>query len=81
MEQELLQEIRDFLKSSNMGPSYFGKLACGNSELIRKLECGKTVTVKTYVRVRTFLDERRSSNPVPSSPSKARATGAASGTA
>jgi hypothetical protein len=73
MEQELLQEIRDFLKSSGMGPSYFGKRACGNSEVIARLESGKTVTLRTSVRIRTFISEH--SNPVPSSPLKARATG------
>jgi hypothetical protein len=63
MEQELLQEIREFLKSSGMGPSYFGKLACGNSEIIARLESGGTVTVRSLVRIRTFISEYQSKNP------------------
>jgi hypothetical protein len=80
MEQALLQEIRDFLKSSKMGPSYFGKRACGNSEVIARLESGKTVTLRTSVRIRTFISEH--SNPERTIPlPKRRATGAAQGTA
>jgi hypothetical protein len=79
MEQELLQEIRNFLKSSKMGPSYFGKRACGNSEVIARLESGKTVTLRTSVRIRTFISEHSNTprDPLPD----ARATGAAQGTA
>ena len=82
MEQQLLTEIRDFLKSSKMGPSYFGKMACGNSEVIRRLENGGTVTVRSLVRIRTFMNEYESKNPDRTIPlPKRRATGAAQGTA
>jgi hypothetical protein len=57
MEQQLLTDIRAFMDAHKMAPAYFGKLACGNTQLLRRLESGKTVTVKTYVRVRTFLNE------------------------
>ena len=63
MEQQLLTEIREFLKSSGMGPSYFGKRACGNSEIVSRLENGGTVTVRSLVRIRTFISEYQSKNP------------------
>lgn len=58
MANDLLKEIRKFLKRTNMGPSYFGKAACGNSELVDRLENGRTVTLVTAERVRDFMDSR-----------------------
>ena len=42
-----------------MGPSYFGKVACGNSELVGRLESGKTITLETADRIREYMAERR----------------------
>ena len=58
MESDLLNEIREFLKSSEMGPSYFGKVSCGNSNLLRNLESGGSVTLRTAARIRAFIAER-----------------------
>jgi hypothetical protein len=58
MEQQLLAEIRSFIARTNMGPTYFGKAACNNSEIIARLERGGTVTLKTAERVRAFIAER-----------------------
>lgn len=58
MEKELLAEIHAFLRLSEMGPSYFGKVSCGNSELIKRLESGCTITLTTVERVRSFMLER-----------------------
>lgn len=55
MEKVLLAEIRQFLKATDMGESYFGKLAVGNSELVSRLKAGKTVTLRTAERVREFM--------------------------
>lgn len=59
MSNTLLSEIRDFLKSSGMGPTYFGKVACGNSELVKRLERDKTVTLVTADKVRAYIAERQ----------------------
>jgi hypothetical protein len=78
METQLYDEIKDFLHRSGMGPSYFGVRACGNSNLVKRLASGKTVTLRTSVRIRTFMNSYVSPrDPLPD----ARATGAASGTA
>jgi hypothetical protein len=61
METQLYDEIKDFLHRSGMGPSYFGVRACGNSNLVKRLASGKTVTLRTSVRIRTFITEH--SNP------------------
>ncbi|BEV47317.1 hypothetical protein [Afipia carboxidovorans] len=63
MASDLLTDIREFLEQSQMGPSYFGKAACGNSELVERLENGGTVTLITAERVRSFMAERRSAAP------------------
>ncbi len=61
MSSDLLTEIRLFLKETGMGPSYFGRTACGNTELVSRLESGKTVTLVTAERVRGFIAERQAS--------------------
>lgn len=58
MATELLSEIRVFLSRTGMGPSYFGKAACGNSELVERLENGKTVTLVTADKIRQFIADR-----------------------
>lgn len=59
MENELLREIRAFLRETRMGPTYFGKVAAGNSELVSRLKAGKTITLRTAERARKFMAERR----------------------
>lgn len=58
MANDLLKEIRRFLSRTGMGPSYFGKAACGNSELVERLENGGTVTLVTADRIRDFMQAR-----------------------
>lgn len=58
MGNDLLTDIQDFIRTTGMGPSYFGKASCGNSELVERLEKGGTVTLTTADRVRTFILER-----------------------
>jgi len=58
MEQDLLREIHEFLARSKMSPSYFGKAACNNSELVGRLEDGKTITFATAAKARAFIRER-----------------------
>ena len=82
MEQQLLTDIRAFMDAHKMAPAYFGKLACGNTQLLRRLESGKTVTLRTSVRIRTFISGYEPKNPDRTIPlPKRRATGAAQGTA
>lgn len=59
MATDLLSEIREFLVETKMGPSYFGKAACGNSELVTRLESGRRVWPDTEEKVRAFIAERR----------------------
>lgn len=55
----LREEIRAFLAETGMKPSYFGKIAAGNSEVVARLEAGKTVTLPTAERLRAFMAKRR----------------------
>jgi hypothetical protein len=55
----LRDEIRLFLEETGMSSSYFGKRAAGNSELVSRLEMGRTVTLPTAERIRRFIAERR----------------------
>ncbi len=59
MSSDLLTDIRVFLTETGMGPSYFGKAACGNSELVERLEGGRTITLATADKVRAFMTDRR----------------------
>jgi hypothetical protein len=51
----LLAEMKAFLNRSGMAASYFGKKACGNSEVIARLEAGGTVTLDTAHSIRKFI--------------------------
>lgn len=53
----LLREIKTFLAHTGMGPSSFGKRATGNSELVRRLEAGRTITIRTADKVKSFISK------------------------
>lgn len=55
---ELLRDIEAFIKSQDMGASYFGKAAVGNSELVKRLRDGKRIFQDTEERVRAFIRDR-----------------------
>lgn len=59
MTHDLLTDIRAFLAETGMSPSYFGKRAAGNSELVKRLAKGKTVTLVTDEKVRGFMRDNR----------------------
>lgn len=59
MENALLAEIRQFLAKTGMSPLYFGREACGNSEVVGRLERGKTVTLRTAETLRAFMAANR----------------------
>ncbi len=58
MGSDLLTDIQAFIRETGIGPSYFGKASCGNSELVERLENGGTVTLTTAERIRAFMRER-----------------------
>jgi len=62
MPSDLLTDIRDFLRDTRMGPSYFGKAACGNSELVTRLVKGGRIWPDTEAKVRAFMRQYRSDN-------------------
>lgn len=57
MQQQFLAKIEQYLSRTQMGPSYFGKRACGNSELVSRLREGKSVTLHTAEAVELFMRE------------------------
>ena len=57
MNEMLLQEIRAFQAIKPMADSYFGQRACRSSNLIKRLESGKTITFRTAERIRAFIAE------------------------
>jgi hypothetical protein len=59
LSEKLLSEVNDFLRETEMGPSYFGKAASGNSELVKRLREGKRVWPETADKVRIFMREHR----------------------
>lgn len=58
MATDLLTDIDAFLAQTGIGPSYFGKAACGNSELVERLRSGGRVWPETEAQVRAFMAER-----------------------
>jgi hypothetical protein len=56
---DLLKEIEAFLALTGMGPSHFGKQACGNSELVERLRKGKDVHTRTAKAARDYIAAHR----------------------
>lgn len=52
---ELLAEIEAFLSATQMGASYFGKRATGNSEMVARLRNGGRVWPETERQARDFM--------------------------
>lgn len=51
----LLEEIEAFLSETGMGPSYFGKQAVRNSEIVGRLRAGGRVWPETEAQLRGFM--------------------------
>jgi hypothetical protein len=60
MNEAILSEIHSFLRERNMKASYFGRLACGDSKMVRRLESGGSITLTTAEKVRAFIAFRKS---------------------
>ncbi|UFS83177.1 hypothetical protein LPB79_13065 [Rhizobium sp. T136] len=54
-----LSEVEAFLAETGMKKSYFGKLASGNSELVKRIREGKRVWPETIDKARAFMCEYR----------------------
>ena len=52
---KLLHDIETFLARTGMGPAYFGKTSCRNSELVARLRAGGRVWPETEKLVRDFM--------------------------
>ncbi len=55
----LLDLIDSFLSETGMSPSYFGKRATGNSEVVARLRAGRRVWPETEQKVRAFIRTER----------------------
>lgn len=51
----LLDEIETFLTETGMGPSYFGKQAVRNSEIVSRLRNGGRIWPETEAQLRAFM--------------------------
>ena len=58
----LLSEVEAFLKATGMGPAYFGKQSCGNSEIVNRLRTGGRVWPETEAKIRAYMLFRKHSN-------------------
>ena len=56
---KLLVEIEAFLTKTEMSPSYFGKKAARNSELVARLRLGRPIQFDTAEKVRIFMVENK----------------------
>ena len=60
LNETILSEIHDFLRERGMKASYFGRLACGDSKMVRRLENGGSITLTTAEKVRAYIKFRQS---------------------
>lgn len=55
--EQLLREIRAFLRCARMSQTRFGEEACNNTQLVRRLEAGLNPRPVTVARVRKYIRE------------------------
>ena len=56
LQVDLLRDVEAYLRATGRGPCYFGKVSCGNSELVRRLRAGGRVWPETEARVRAYME-------------------------
>jgi len=54
--QNLLIEIRSFLKETGMAPTAFGNHSLGDPNLVRDLMEGRELRHLNFLRVKTFME-------------------------
>lgn len=59
MTQQLLSEIREFLRETSMSGYRFGIRAVKNGRLVDRLEAGRRVWPETEIEVRAFMRSER----------------------
>ena len=57
LEEYVGSRIRSFLDSTGMSPTRFGRLAVGDPHLVRRIERGRSLTLRTADRVLAFIRE------------------------
>jgi len=55
LEEYVRSRIRAFLKSTGISPTRFGRLAVGDPHLVRRIEGGRSLTLRTADRVLAFI--------------------------
>jgi len=58
----LLEECLAFIAETGMSETYFGRLSCGNSELLKRMRRPggeRRISVDTNERVRAYMKEQR----------------------
>jgi hypothetical protein len=53
--QQLLAEVNEFRSRTGMSSSYLGKAAANNSEAVKRLETGGSVSLATADKLRLFM--------------------------
>ena len=57
--QQLLREIRTFLKKTKMSPTTFGQRAAGNTYIVERLKEGRQISIDTLDRIRAYIAKER----------------------
>lgn len=55
----LLKECKAFCANYKVPPTRFGRDACGDASLLRRLAAGKSVTLTTADAVRAYMERER----------------------
>jgi len=60
---QLLKDIRRFLRESGMSPTRFSLESTGRRDLMTRLNAGKDMQLSTYESVRAYLDRASKKKP------------------
>ena len=57
LEQQFRSRVRAFLGRSSLSPTRFGRMALGDPSLVRRIERGRSLTLRTADRILAFVSE------------------------
>ena len=57
LEQQFRSRVREFLARTRISPTRFGRMAMGDPNLLRQIEGGRSLTLRTADRILALVDE------------------------
>lgn len=57
LEEQFRSRVDAFLEGTRLSPTRFGRMALGDPSLMRRIECGRSLTLRTADRILAFIGD------------------------